>query len=231
MADERLCFRRVISNPTQIKKVVSYGLIVRSHQGRVLLVRRRYTPAFLNLMRGTYRVSRLNELVANLSQEEANGVQRLLDGKEEFTVYFASIFSPWFDRYLEMLATAEIRYRSAAPYLRFYFSGLELKSLRANPEWLFPKGRQKFREDADTCARRECKEETGIDVGQEELVFSGSVTVLAGGKIYETQHFTCTIDEVALGDCTEMEIGAKKWASLEECSSLLSADRYRLLGA
>ena len=103
-------------------------------------------------------------------------------------------------------------------------------------EWGFPKGRRNYNEKDLPCALRECLEETGYDIGVDnviqniapfEEIFMGSDM-----KCYKQKYFLAMVDLDKKPKKAHdiMEVGLMKWMTFEECISTIRPYNLEKIG-
>jgi 8-oxo-dGTP pyrophosphatase MutT (NUDIX family) len=213
------------------------GIDAEKHGLEFLMIQRRDSIGFIEIMRGKYKPFEHAYIVKNLSGMTAKEREKILH--EPFDRLWEELWGP--------IQEGSHSYRSEREQARIKLEALRsgtpsLEELmrRADdawdtPEWGFPKGRRDMHESEFTCAMREMWEETNIrerDVfvvrGMEPLEeeFRGSNDVVYLHKYYMTyvppgkgeQPFEQIVKENVH---VRREIGDIRWCSLEEALSII----------
>src|SRR5436853_3362752 len=71
--------RNIVKLPFKVKTIASYGVILYSTKGYWFLVRRRYSPEYLELIRGNYVHSDIRILLEGCSPEEINIFKEMIN--------------------------------------------------------------------------------------------------------------------------------------------------------
>ncbi len=203
-----------------------------------LLIQRRDSIGFIEILRGKYKLSDTEYIVQQLGGTTLAEREKLLH--ESFHTLWENVWGPPQEgghayRHEKEQARQKLEaLRVASPSLQ------ELIALAgpawATPEWGFPKGRRDMNESEFGCAMREMWEETNIQekdiavvrgIEPLEEVFTGSnhVTYLHKYYIgYATHDGNGGVDieaAAAMNEHIQREIGAIRWCSLEEGLSLI----------
>lgn len=208
--------------------VTSCGVICRRSdaEGRdmFLLVQRKDSFAFVEFMRGKYRVC------------DTPYISRLFDGMtidERRAVAMSSFEALWMDLWNGFGKPNPQEYEDARDKFddlrrRGCISWLiETTDGRESPEWGFPKGRRALSDESDVdCAIREMREETGIDSHQVRVMpgrrfeerFMGS-----NGVEYNHVYFLADlIDDSAVVRTCDREVRDARWVHGDELIRLVA---------
>lgn len=79
--------------------------------------------------------------------------------------------------------------------------------------WEFPGGKIRAEESVEECARREAREEAGIELRGMQLL-GGSRQVFSGGKVEQVAYFTAEADRAGTPASGETETKARHWEQL-----------------
>lgn len=193
--------RIIVDNPFVLAAgaIISYGIIVHcSTTRRWLLIRRRHSPEFTNLLRGKWRRSSLPLLIKEVTYHEAEQLLQITDEASFTQLYHRVVRHPWssfgWQQFLEhreeichLLRKLVHRSqdRSTRPFLR------------SEPEWLWPKGRREDNESPRLCALRELREETGIVLTENQLseTFMSERWCGSDGQLYEARCWVAVVNE------------------------------------
>ena len=224
--------RLILNSPFNEKPKVSYGIIAYAlNTGRFLLVRRLYSPEYIFLIRGSYRLSEIRRLLVGMSSEELNKIRDILKDPTLFEgIYRNTICSNIKD--------------IAYPQLRFIESMATLKTEiqhvkgQTTTEYLFPKGRTfNNLEPVLSCAIREFEEEAGIRITTQILVSPKPVVESfrsINGHVYETRSWIFLFPKeieppVIPSDSGPGEIGHRSWMNEEQAFNVLRESRMKVL--
>lgn len=224
--------RLVIYSPFKKNAINSFGIILYSLKShRWHLVQRLHSPEYIEIIRGSYRHSRIPILLSGLSRAENNTLVKLLDGSFEDYINEHSKTVPFggpLDGYEKFIDCKDL--------IRIGLSDLEPSY--EETEWLWPKGRSiSHFESPKDAAFREFKEETGIDPSKITIVHNTPIVESYTGKndrIYQTKCWVCTIEqEPELREVDDnvlpTEIGNHGWFTFEESSNLLRNSKRQAL--
>ena len=201
-----------------------------------LLIQRRDSIGFIEIMRGKYKLTDTEYIVQQLAGTTQGEREKLI--REPFHTLWENLWGPPQEgghayRHEKEQARQKLEaLRIASPSLEELIA--QAGPAWATPEWGFPKGRRDMNESEFACAMREMWEETNIhekDIvvvrGIEPLeeVFTGSNHVTYLHKYYigyiaqDASKGSGEIDIQSAGMTNEhiqREIGAIRWCSIEE---------------
>jgi 8-oxo-dGTP pyrophosphatase MutT (NUDIX family) len=213
------------------------GIDIEKHRLEFLMIQRRDSIGFIEIMRGKYKPFEHAYIVKNLAGMTAREREKLL--REPFDRLWEELWGP-IQEGSHSYRNEREQARAKLEALRTGTPSLEELMARAGdawdtPEWGFPKGRRDMHESEFTCAMREMWEETNIrerDVfvirGMEPLEeeFRGSNDVVYLHKYYMTYvppgKGEQTYEQVIRDNAhVRREIGDIRWCSLDEAVSLI----------
>ena len=240
--------------------ITSYGCIYRSgggHHPKYLLIQRRNSVGYVDLIRGCYRESQLFFIVQDLPLWER---ERLL--KYEFEIL-------WYDFHLkigegEAFDYAEGIFKTIQPHLKLLFDLIPSSDPEGHNLWLFPKGKlswaceenddsfesecsytQQTPESPLGCAMREFHEETnGLDIKESgRLVFADPIVerfLGSNSKNYQTNYFVYRTDtvpqikqferkETPIREVSAGEVEMILWVPLGDLHKYLRPERMELI--
>jgi 8-oxo-dGTP pyrophosphatase MutT (NUDIX family) len=187
----------------------------------VLLIRRRDTLGFIELMRGKYGVQDIEYIKKHISVMTTNEQQKLL------TQSFQELWEGLWGKPVE--GTNAYRHEREVSHEKLEFlqkNGIlaqliaEVNSSYTEPEWGFPKGRRELFESDYACAIREVYEETGID--ESDICILKNVEPLteaftgSNGISYRHKYFIGVLpDKKALTDPATVESMRREVSHLE----------------
>jgi len=207
---------------------VSIGIVPFSRRGErleFLMVRRRNTVGFMDLVRGKYEPEH-PEHVARLVDVMT------MDEKEAIASWdFAALWEKAWGRGYQgdtvpgHTSLAALRRGVSVRGTLVTIAGLIAGSPTTwtEPEWEFPKGRKHALEKDSECASRECAEETGLPPSAFEMV-SNAVPleeVFTGSNLrsYKYKYYLAYVANTTypLDSFQRSEIGAVAWMTPEDC--------------
>lgn len=203
--------RIVLKTPFITIPVVSYGLIVTAEDtGRSLIVQRKHSADYINILLGLYRPSHLALMLSNITIDEAkmllyvinnNKVRELID----------DILPDHTD--IEYKLT---RLREDADLIRKILA--QHQPIRSAPEWTWPKGRINYskREPGFDCAKREFTEEVGVELPEATRIIEQPTQKFSSinGRRIETRLWRYYVqNEFKIGSNNDQaEVRGIKWA-------------------
>lgn len=210
--------KRVVINTSTIgKPIISYGLAVQAaNSNRYILVQRKNSVEFILILQGNFRPSHLPVFIPLLSTTEADILINILDNEAY---------------YINIMHTLGLKYEpDSYEYILKNKYGIENLIYHVKPcallEWTIPKGRSANGEDGHSCAIREFKEETELDIelGEPCGYYINRYMTIAG-RLIETRYWKHVIEheiELPPVDPNDVEVGGRKWVNEEEFNSLMS---------
>jgi 8-oxo-dGTP pyrophosphatase MutT (NUDIX family) len=227
-------------------KTVSYGVIAfvtSPDETRFLITKKRNTYEYISIIRGHWRdLTHLKKLYSECSKNE----QTLLLTKQ-FDVLWSDLWirPPSTGCLKGELTPSEVRVAMAKFRKRFF----QLQALRpklkevtthGNCLWEFPKGRKDTPSESELeCALREFQEETNIPSRHLTPPIRAQVAEEHRGSdkmFYKTVYFVLSIDRVVIPSNSvrtplrvtlSEEAKVLRWATLEECKTLVVNGEYR----
>jgi len=201
-----------------------------------LLIQRRDSLGYIDIMRGKYRVDDIkyiSQQVHGMTREEQ---QQLIN--EPFDILWEKLWGPPVEgsnpyRHEKDVSRSKLlAIRSGTPTLEEIIKSVN--SYWSTPEWGFPKGRREPHESEYLCALREMNEETGLsesditpikNLDTIKETFYGSNNVQYCHK-YFIMYVHSKLEPVLDKTNSHMvqEIGNIKWCSLEEALELIRSD-------
>ncbi len=203
--------------------IYSYGIILLNKRNQVLLVQRRHTIEFLELIRGRFSNREMAyEFLFHLTKYEMEMVQ---------TKSFYELW-PFVSNFSEMNSFQAAKDRFQHLKVREMAENIEPDKLQDEPDFVLPKGRKQRMETDKQAAIREFEEETGISRNtifvtnrSETEFFYGS-----NGKLYATKYFVAYYDHdnsVFQSSCPR-EVQSVQFMSLQEALVSVQRDRSTL---
>lgn len=219
--------RNITFNPHRSKHIVSYGsIVIHSPTSSILIVQRKYSPNFINFIKGWYRKSILPDLISEMTTQEISWIKQIKTKPEKFIALYNNI-SPDGDA-----SYATIRFEDNQERI---WELCRLYSGTHEAEWLFPKGKLDTTDASHIeCARREFLEETGLSFIPEAplsespiVYYHKSVTDF----IYETKLWVFAIDfqEDLFTPFNNFEIAQRKWVPRDELYLYLEQSKLSIV--
>lgn len=235
--------------------ITSYGCIYRyvpkDLSPHYLLIQRKDSVSYIDLIHGNYRESQLYFMLQDISLQER---ERVLNNDYD---------TLWEDLHLKPAEGESYEYgkeifENIRPYLEKLFDEIPPVDQLNRNLWLFPKGKINWKEDDSStmspespfeCALREFEEETnGLDLTKTnaELVFSDPVVeryLGSNSKNYQTDYFVFNevsseelppikpfpVTETPLRELSVGEVQQAKWVPLEDLKDYLRPERQQLV--
>lgn len=216
--------RRIVRNPYNDKPVISYGVILHTDI-HCLIVCRKYTPSFIHIIRGSYRMADIQTLLSNITRGEL--VTLLYLNISEFPALYDTVF--YWQKDDAQRQYAITRFQESIQSIAFYCSKININTLNTEPEWVFPKGRPLHFEEPKHCAIRELEEEVGIKCNIDGDHMITEVRKGTNDRVYECRYFIIKLENTIITDQIGPEISTKLWVTLEDGKKLLDAKRYEML--
>lgn len=196
-----------------------------------LMIRRRDSFGFVDFIRGKYSLNDeayiqriIDEMTvtekANLLRLTFEQLWRLLWGEYTRSSQYKNEEQISYEKYRQVLGgirTKDGRIKTLHQFIE------DSTTNWTETEWGFPKGRRNYNEKDLPCALRECLEETGYDICNDnviqniapfEEIFMGSDM-----KCYKQKYFLAMVDLDKKPKKAHdiMEVGLMKWMSFDEC--------------
>lgn len=208
---DNLPLRKIITS-SFVKTTQSYGIILYcSTTKRSLVVQKKYNPAFLVLLRGTYRDDNLPNLLSHITTEENKLLKELVNDpvqarKVRDTIEF-SVTEPFGGR-------------------TYFKTLLDSYQSQADNEWVWPRGAPEEKEEPLVCAKRELTEETGIILPPELVPITlehKQSFVTSSGNIREIKYYLVIVSTEfpTRLETNNTEIKACSWLELKEIAKLV----------
>jgi 8-oxo-dGTP pyrophosphatase MutT (NUDIX family) len=232
--------RKIVWSALQ-RNIVSYGIIAYSvPTDKWLLVQRRFSPEYIMIIRGSYRIVDLPSLVGGLDPKEFDAIRELCtkNNRDLFTVLYDEAIREY-DTY-EDFDYSWARFCSTRKVL-LHIMEITPREKLSPKEWIWPKGRPHYQEDSFDCAVREFKEETGIDISKLSRNVVTNTRYKCGeqykassnGRIYETYVWLYLFyQEVPVdseSDDVQGEIGERRWMSFDDAIAVLKPGKRNIL--
>jgi 8-oxo-dGTP pyrophosphatase MutT (NUDIX family) len=201
-----------------------------------LLIQRRDSLGYIDIMRGKYKVDDIKYISQQLHGMTREEQQQLI--YEPFDTLWEKLWGPPIEgsnpyrHEKEVSRTKLLSIRSGTPNLEEIAK--TVNSYWPTPEWGFPKGRREPHESEYLCALREMNEETGLseaditpikNLDTIKETFYGSNNIQYCHKYFIM--YVHTKSEPVLDRTNShmvQEIGNIKWCSLEEALELIRSD-------
>lgn len=156
--------RRITSCTKDRKVPKTYGLIVRAADtGRWLVVARKHTLYYSNVLRGRCKISEIPISMRNMTKNEILSLRSLADcpdTRQEYTSLMKSVYGPK----IKGISYGYNYIVIALPIIRKMLEMLDDTHIYPSLPYLWPKGYQNDpNEEPLSCALREFSEESGIE--------------------------------------------------------------------
>lgn len=209
--------------------IMSFGIIcyrMAEHGPEYLMIQRKDSLCFMEFIRGKYQTEQVDyvrQLLSGMTQDE----HRCL-----MTMSFEELWNHvWYQAFMPKYTSEFHESRRKFEQLRAAILPTLLAaapSVHAEPEWGFPKGRRRLREEDIDCAKREFCEETGFVPGDFapipgfapfEEIFFGTNHVLYR-HVYYVSRMVANQDRVITIDPNNIsqarEVRAVRWFSFQD---------------
>ena len=202
-----------------------------------LLIQRRDSIGFIELMRGKYKITDIDYIRKQLEGMTAAEHKKLL-----YTPFDTLWVSLWgypkegthlYKNEKEMARIKLECLRTGTPSLETILSTIQTPPW-GTPEWGFPKGRRDLHENEYACAMREMMEETGISENSIQMIrnlepltetFFGSNGVQYCHKyflVYMPTHTPVSMD--AQNEDMQREVGGIEWMTIDDACNRIRPD-------
>lgn len=219
---------KIVASPLLNYPRTSYGILMRAADtGRWLLVKRRFSSDFCDLMRGIYRPSALPDMISHMSWEERKKLNLIINDR---TTYNSQCLTQ---------ADDYIWYRLQRDKQRITAYLAACYRWWSDTEWLWPKGRLKYSNEGHIeCAQREFEEESGTSLSEALRLSNTPITDEyrgSDGYIYKTVTYLYQVPRemplktISEKDNISYELCCRRWVSTEEALRLLPPSKSKLL--
>lgn len=214
------------------KPAISYGIIgyrngvqENGDSGiQFLLVRRKHTMGFMDLIRGRFYNQNMEDMVRVYLSEMTR------DERQKITRPFDDLWDEiWANHKSKSYRNEYIKAKRKFAKVQAHLTQ-DVPCKYEVPEYGFPKGRKNKREDFLACAMREFEEETGVRRAHYTLVQSAPVFeekfVATNGAEYCHVYYLARVDDNAPAPTIDShikqleEIGSVEWRTPQECKDL-----------
>eukprot|EP00026_Physarum_polycephalum_P013914 Phypoly_transcript_14374.p1 GENE.Phypoly_transcript_14374~~Phypoly_transcript_14374.p1 ORF type:complete len:284 (+),score=35.21 Phypoly_transcript_14374:133-984(+) len=145
-------------------------------QPKFLMVCRKDTHHYVQLIKGDYELRNLSDIVAGISKQESENIKQAI-AQSDFSLIWNSVFMNENTR-RKLAKSASQAFRENATLINDLLNDTEfVKKLPDTPEWQIPKGKPNYGEDALGTALRELQEETGYTTEDIELIRADGIPV------------------------------------------------------
>lgn len=244
----RMPQRISLSNFSLGNPITSYGCILRKMENgspSYLISKRKESPSYLDIIRGTYKNSQLYFILQDLSKEER---ERL--SQSEYKDLWMDIHTG--DQYVLDLNSAgyifgHSKFVLLKTVLEQLFKFVPIPDPNEGLLWIFPKGKLSWNDSVQEspleCAIREFEEETnGLKLETDNLIVTHPVVeryLGSNSKSYQTEWYAFQCDnmditqfptiETPLRSVSTGEMGELKWVTLEDLPKFLKKERMTLI--
>jgi 8-oxo-dGTP pyrophosphatase MutT (NUDIX family) len=223
----RLSDRIILYNPHRIKHIVSYGsIVIHQPSNKVIIVQRKYSPDFINFIKGWYRKSILYDLFSEMTEQEIKWIKQSMERPERFIALYNNV-SPDGDA-----TYATTRFEDNQERIWRLCTTIRGKY---ESEWLFPKGKLDATDTSIVeCAKREFLEETGLTYIPETPITDSPIVYYhksVTGFIYETKLWVFVVDfqEPPTFPFNNFEIIQRKWVSRGDLNLYLDQSKMSIV--
>lgn len=201
---------------------------------KILMVCRKDTIGYIELIRGNYEIDDVNYIEELFSFMTLKEKERILKNKHNFDYLWIKLWSLDHQnvdcqRIENEYSNAKGKFEKLVAKYDFQKIVNKINTEWTTPEWGFPKGRRDQRETDVECARREFEEETGLESTDYEILnikpiyenFKGCNGVNYRHIYYVAQSFR---DELRLSqnDFYQVtEISAIQWVTYQQAMDLI----------
>ena len=206
-----------------------YGIILGKRSGKTfeyLLVRRRHTYAYVDLVCGRYNVENIPYILKLCLQLTAEERVNLCMKPFEYIWNELWLYTDSGSRNYKHAYDKFIYIKSSNSKIKLQTIIRKVKCTWNEPEWGFPKGRQENNETPINCALRELYEETNIDISQIQYKHEKKINEIVKGTnnlMYSNTYFIAFsnnnlyayLDKDNLNQY--QEIGDVGWFTYSEC--------------
>jgi 8-oxo-dGTP pyrophosphatase MutT (NUDIX family) len=216
----------ITKRPATSYGLIAYRFIRETRKFEVLIVRRKHTMGFMDLLRGRY-YNRSIDAIVNIFLSEMTEHEREILRTKTFD-------EMWNDIWVNHKSKS---YRTEYSKAKQKFELLDLTKLLDQvttgykvPEYGFPKGRKNKHEATDMCAKREFEEETGLSRRDYTVIKSAPIFeekfVGTNGVNYRHVYYLARVSEDVPPPVIDMysqqyeEISAVEWRTVDECMQL-----------
>ena len=196
-----------------------------------LMIRRRDSFGFVDFVRGKYSLNDeayIQRIIDEMTIYEKDNLLRLtfeqlwklLWGEYTRGSQYKNEESNSCDKYNQVVAGIRTKDGKRKTLQQFIS---ESSTRWTETEWGFPKGRRNYNEKDLTCALRECLEETGYDITNDNIIqnIAPFEEIFMGSdmKCYKQKYFLAMVDLDKKPKKAHdiMEVGLMKWMTYEEC--------------
>lgn len=215
------------------KPTISYGIIGYRNRDldngtnglQFLLIRRKHTMGFMDLIRGRFYHQNMEDMVRVYLSEMTREERHKLSSNS-FDELWDEI---WANHKSKSYRNEYLKAKRKFAKVPFHLTQ-DVPCKYEVPEYGFPKGRKNKREDCVTCAMREFEEETGVRRGHYTIMKSAPVFeekfIATNGAEYCHIYYLARIDDTAptptIDSHTKQleEIGSVEWRTPQECKEL-----------
>lgn len=219
--------RTITYNPHRTKRIVSYGVIaINRTDESVLIIQRKYSPNFINFIKGWYRKSQLLDLFKEMTEKEILSIKKIMYKPERFIALYNNI-SPDGDA-----SYATCRFEDNQQQI-WHLCNIIHGTVET--EWLLPKGKLEYSDTSPVeCAKREFLEETGLSHIPENPLSDSPITYYNNsvtGFVYETKLWVFMFDEkmILSSDKNNFEILDRRWVKRCDLNKYFDASKISII--
>lgn len=202
----RLPSRRIVDAKLSVLPTLSFGIVLMDEESdSILMVKKRRTNEYCDLVRGAYNVSNLRSTIANIPEDERNLIL-----SKEYDWLYSDCYGPEFLKELSLTRFNDIKEHLPKLFDKIPSTGSEA--------WSIPKGRRTSDESYLEAAIREFTEETGFTL--ERCVRSKMESTVvehfgSNGNLYRTTYWFYKVKNQSLlnraNEIDRHEISQCRW--------------------
>jgi len=168
------------------KPITSYGIICKTSDNRLVLVRRRDSLGYTEFIRGKYlmNITYLQKIYNEMTNDEKNRIKSI-----DFHILWEMFWNKKFIRKKKEYYISENKHKMLLTGVTIDGILISFKYLEdisttnwLEAEWGFPKGRRNFKESDVDCAKREFEEETNCIIEDYSIIDNDFIVELFVGS-------------------------------------------------
>ena len=216
--------------------ITSYGIIVYNKNKQYLMIRRKDSFGYIDLIRGKCSPTNVQHMKRCIDEMTMDEKERII------TVPFEILWRELWSEPLHSRTTPE-ELNVRDKFNSVLASGLKelvlnSKTTWTETEWEFPKGRRNMRERELECALREFEEETGISASKiqviENVVPYEETFIGSNHKSYKHKYFLAKMSHgnIKLTSFQRAEVSKMEWKTLDQCIESMrpyNVDKIRMI--
>jgi 8-oxo-dGTP pyrophosphatase MutT (NUDIX family) len=221
--------------------ITSYGVIAyrfnKQNEPLYLMIRRKQTFAYIELIRGKYQVNNKDQIVSLLRNMTNNEKQKILNNSFEQLWQEMWGHNNCINQYKREELTSQKKFINLqqgiinGDKLEYSLGTLLNEDIKywEEPEWEFPKGRKNYQEKDVDCGLREFQEETGYNINDfniiDNLLPFEEIFIASNNKSYRHDYYLAYMCDNndndkninKLENFQKSEVSKIEWKTLSEC--------------